>query len=300
LTRENQSSRRERILDAVFFFMILGPALERFRNGPPSGSFTTAIHWAFVAIGGLGLFRGVFFGKEETPAAPAAPEPVAAAAPAESPPAKTLDETPSDISRAARWDADLRARGRYTELAALLAFLVPGLGHIYLGRRAKGAIAFVVLTGLFGWGIGISRGECVSLAVDEESGHRYAFIAQVGAGLPVAFALLNTHAYEVKHALGIPAERPPEVSSRFSDETYIERLPKLDEGLLYTMIAGLLNLLLIYDAFLGAPGGALRPRDEAARGTTPPLPVVAAPATAAPPPEPPPPVSPAPPVEANP
>ncbi len=32
--------------------------------------------------------------------------------------------------------------------------------------------------------------------------------------------------------------------------------------LLSTMIAGLLNLLLIYDAFLGSPGTSLRPRPE--------------------------------------
>ena len=38
----------------------------------------------------------------------------------------------------------------------------------------------------------------------------------------------------------------------------IPKLPRLDEGLLYTMIAGLLNLLLIHDALLGAPGALLR------------------------------------------
>ena len=226
---------------------------------------------------------------EPSPPAPAAPEAPAPtpSAPAPASVASAPDPLAASTSRSAQWDADLRKRGRYTELAALLAFLVPGLGHVYLGRPGKGLVAFVVLVGLFGWGIGISRGECVSLAGDEESGHRYAFLAQVGAGLPTALALLSTHQYEVKHALGMEASPPP--SPSFEDPVYVARLPKLDEGLLYTMIAGLLNLLLIYDAFLGAPGAALRPKDDApsaAFAEPPPVTTAEPPptATAAPPP----------------
>ncbi len=246
--------------------------------------------------------------------APKAPE-LAATSPVESAPVAASiptaqgDDAAADDSddgrppsRAAQWDADLRKRGRYTEVAALLAFLVPGLGHVYLGRPFKGLLAFTVLVGLFGWGIGISRGECVSLATDEENGHRYAFLAQVGAGLPTGLALLHTHTYEVKHALGMEAVKPDDVSLHYTDDEYVDRLPRLDEGLLYTMIAGLLNLLLIYDAFLGSPGAALRPKDdsldespavdEAPTTSGQPPPAVPQPPSPSPPPEASPPASP--------
>lgn len=241
-------------------------------------------------------------GPSSSEPAPAAAPSALASAPAASPAPATIapttgtdpDEPRLPPSRAEKWAQELRARGRYPELAAFLAFLVPGLGHVYLGRHRKGLLAFVVLVGLFGWGVGISRGECVSLAADEDSGHRYAFVAQVGAGLPTALALLSTHSYQVKTALGMKAQEPDRVSNHFQDDDYVERLPKLDEGLLYTMIAGLLNLLLIYDAFLGSPGAALRPRPEdALLEEVAPEPEGAAGPPPGPPPEPPPGSSPA-------
>ena len=41
-------------------------------------------------------------------------------------------------------------------LAAFLAWLVPGLGHWYQGRRAKAALYFVCIIGLFAYGLYLS------------------------------------------------------------------------------------------------------------------------------------------------
>lgn len=179
---------------------------------------------------------------ERAPEAKSA-EPVAAPAPAR----RSID--PVD---------ELRAKGKHVELAAFLAFLVPGLGHLYLGRLAKGAIAFLLLNGLYAFGLVLAHGECVSL--DKQNGHYVAFFGQVGAGLPTGLALLNTHSYEVKKALGMEPELPPDGPSP-EDPAFVARLPRLDEGLLFTTIAGLLNILLVYDALIASPGAALR-RDE--------------------------------------
>jgi hypothetical protein len=195
---------------------------------------------------------------DEAPA-PMTPDPTPPPAPAPQP-----VEAPVALDgqgKVAKLVAECRARGRHPEIAAFLAFVLPGLGHVYLGKQFKGFVAFVFLVGLYAAGLFITRGECVSL--DKEWGHPYAFFAQVGCGLPTGLGLLRTHVEAVKKVVGgdDTVHQYPKPWDSHDDaevEAFTKRLPGLDEGLLYTMIAGLLNLLLIHDALLGAPGGLLR------------------------------------------
>jgi len=137
----------------------------------------------------------------------------------------------------------MKAKGakRSPELTIVLAWLVPGLGHVYLGQRAKGAIAGALIVGLFLFGYLATKGEVVSYAE-----HPYAFYAQLGAGLPTIVGLLRTKA-EV-----LPSLSPGIV-------------PWIDLGLLYTCVAGLLNVLLVLDGFDFATGGPARRAALAAR-----------------------------------
>lgn len=148
----------------------------------------------------------------------------------------------------------LREQGKSPELAAFLAWLVPGSGHLYVGQVVKGAVSLVLILGLFLAGLFISKGEVVSL--DGERGHPYAFLAQVGVGLPTGLAVLHS-----KGELPGVAFAPPE-GKALRDPDYVSRLPLVDLGLLFTMVAGLLNLLLIHDALRGAPGAVLRRAEE--------------------------------------
>ncbi len=187
----------------------------------------------------------------------ASPPPAPVAAPAK----KDDDHDGPPLGRVARAVAAARARGRHVELAALLAFLVPGLGHVYLGRYAKGIASFVLLVGLYVSGVVVSGGECVSL--DKQNGHYVAIFGQVGAGLPTGIALLRSHTYDVKKWLGMDAGEPPDDPTDYPDKPeFIAMLPRFDTGLLYTTIAGLLNLLLIYDALLVSPGAVLRKEER--------------------------------------
>jgi TM2 domain-containing membrane protein YozV len=147
----------------------------------------------------------------------------------------------------------MRAGGKSPEVAAVLAWLVPGAGHIYAGHVVKGAGALVFVLGLFVWGLFLSGGEAVSL--DNTAGHPYAFLAQVGVGLPTGAGL----AYSQK-----VLERPTTKAER-AGPVYSRGHPDRDLGLLFTMIAGLLNLLLIHDALSGIPGGVARRKDEERR-----------------------------------
>src|SRR5688572_14329257 len=70
-------------------------------------------------------------------------------------------------------------------LAALLAWLVPGLGHIYQGRTLKGVLFAITILGLFFFGSWLGSWRVVYLRWDNEE-WRFSYLAQVGAGL-VAF-----------------------------------------------------------------------------------------------------------------
>lgn len=146
----------------------------------------------------------------------------------------------------------MRARGKHPELAALLAWLIPGAGHIYAGHRKKGIASLVLVLGAYLAGLWVSRCEAVSL--ERDMGHQYAFIAQVGVGLPTGVALAYTH--------GKLPWKPERDDYYYAQASYVARLPDIDTGLLLTMVAGLLNLLLIHDALNGIPGALQRRLEE--------------------------------------
>ncbi len=82
-------------------------------------------------------------------------------------------------------------------IAAVLAYLIPGAGHWYQGRRFKAVIYFVCIVGLFSWGCSLGEAKAVHLRWDdeprrgrnEERQRTIGFIAQAGIGgaaLPAA------------------------------------------------------------------------------------------------------------------
>src|SRR5712691_8314819 len=118
-------------------------------------------------------------------------------------------------------------------LAATIAicsggWLVPGLAHILIGRWLRGLIFASCVLLMFALGLGM-HGKLYDLEFDEPL-HVFAFIANVGTGIPYWIA---------EHLdLGI------------GTMTW----PSYDYGTTYLWVCGLLNYLIVLDAFDIAQG----------------------------------------------
>jgi hypothetical protein len=155
-------------------------------------------------------------------------------------------------------EIDLRNRS----LAALWAWLWPGAGHMYQRRYAKGVLFMVCIlsTYFFGFGIGGWR---VVYASFRQPDLRLPYLCQVGMGLPALPALVEwRRAYSdpPKPPLFNGLYRPPgdtlhvirenEGTDRLA-EWHLQLKGRFELGTLFTMIAGLLNILAVFDAYAG-------------------------------------------------
>jgi TM2 domain-containing membrane protein YozV len=133
-------------------------------------------------------------------------------------------------------------------LAALLAWLIPGAGHLYQGRTAKGILFLVCILGTFLYGLYLGDGKVVYTSWQGDDFRLY-YLAQVGVGLPALPALFQSeHSGDEKSffAAWMARPAPGEVGAWHKN---LHRYFEL--GTVYTVIAGLLNLLVIYDAYAG-------------------------------------------------
>ncbi len=167
-------------------------------------------------------------------------------------------------------------------LAAFLAWLIPGLGHLYQGRTAKAILYFVCILGTFSYGVylggsselGWGRVVYVSFRPGDM---RLPYLCQVGVGLPALPALVQANRVRNnKEPLFGGFMAPPALAEghfdRFGDvdragQPTIHTLHKelnryFELGTVYTMIAGLLNILAFYDAW----GGPVFPDEEEEEG----------------------------------
>ena len=121
----------------------------------------------------------------------------------------------------ARTTNQQRAGGLSPAALVGLAWLVPGLGHFFQGRRLRALVIFVLLVGAFALGTYLAEGSNLS-----RERHFYYWSGQFFLGLP---ALLTE----------IVSGRPPVTGS----------LPFADVGLTFGCIAGLLNVLAMLDVY---------------------------------------------------
>lgn len=113
---------------------------------------------------------------------------------------------------------------RRTITAMILAYIVPGAGHFYLGKRARAAAFFAVVLLMFVIGLGID-GDLYTLGRSGGSLLRIlASLGSLGAGAM----------YFIAAAMGAHGD--------MTSITY-------EHGTAFTITAGLMNLLLVLDAF---------------------------------------------------
>jgi len=74
-------------------------------------------------------------------------------------------------------------------LAGILAFLVPGLGHYYQGRRFKAGLYFLCILGTFFTGLRIGHGQVVYFQWAPAENRTFAYLCQFWVGIPALPAL---------------------------------------------------------------------------------------------------------------
>ncbi|XZE34735.1 DUF6677 family protein [Pirellulaceae bacterium SH501] len=146
-------------------------------------------------------------------------------------------------------------------LAALLAFLIPGAGHFYQGRTNKAYLYAACILGLFFLGLFLGQGRVVYASWTPED-YRIQFPAQMCVGLPAFPAVVQAlvRSEEPSRSSNAPAEpsewkwsefmAPPKNLNTLS-RWHFEGSAGFELGTLFTAVAGLLNLLAIFDAFAG-------------------------------------------------
>ncbi len=172
-------------------------------------------------------------------------------------------------------------------LAAALSWLVPGLGQMYQGRRFKGTLFMASLLVTLVAGLWIGGGRVV-YAAWWPGEPRLAFIGQAGIGavaIPAVLESFRLHgAAKEPHAIGAmfaPPLKPgqlvtPAYAARLvrtdpgvQEEDFFDRPPfrqfkrdqlsiwqrrlgrRFEIGTFYTVFAGMLNVLVVLDAFSG-------------------------------------------------
>jgi len=196
-----------------------------------------------------------------------------------------MNET-STQEREARSTRNERIDLRTPWLAGALAWLIPGAGHLYQRRYFKGAIIgvsiwSVLLFGLFsgsyreelsdgGTRLHFARNVYCSW---RDGDKRLYFIPQACVGaIAVPAWLQSRRPVDATDSVLTTAFAPPRVSSESSTRpnqpTFDEIVGRLhswlDVSTIYTVVAGLLNVLAIFDAIGGA---APQPIDEENRKT---------------------------------
>jgi len=139
---------------------------------------------------------------------------------------------------------------RDPSFAALLAWLCPGAGHLYQRRYGKGLLFLICILGTYFFGLALGEGKVVYASWNQVD-RRWQYPLQLGVGLPAAPALVQsmvTRRGSEPMMGGVMA--PPRNSDELSSWHHGLNM-RFEVGTLYTMIAGLLNILAIWDAYGG-------------------------------------------------
>jgi TM2 domain-containing membrane protein YozV len=164
---------------------------------------------------------------------------------------------------------------RYSPVYGFLSYLVPGLGQICQGRTGKGVLFLVCLYGLFFFGMYLGSWSNVYLPDTADGNNpwrlpdlaanvfnRPQFAGQFWIGVAAWPALWQYHTFDRGKDSG-PLfgrfERAP-LDEREINDLQRKGDKNWDLAWVYTVIAGVLNILVIYDA---AAGPALAAAEEA-------------------------------------
>jgi hypothetical protein len=168
----------------------------------------------------------------------------------------------------------------YSIFAGILSYLVPGLGQISQGRTGKGVLFMVCLLSLFHVGEAMGNWQNVYIPTDDNPNgprnplrnifnQRWHFAGQLWIGVAAWPAIWQYYggpmpSRETSPFLHNYQKQPIEgrIEDRGTVNEFLVNSDKTpDLGWIYTVIAGMLNVLVIYDAYAGPAYGPKIPRE---------------------------------------
>ncbi len=134
-------------------------------------------------------------------------------------------------------------------VAGILAWVIPGAGHVFLGRTIRGVILFVCINGLFWTGVALGGVFTVNPRPVQQGGQPWWFTAQIMTGASgVASWYLQKNAYiELRHKAEKNRQSPAEA---LAESGLALTYPTDVVARAFSGIAGMLNTLCIFDAFM--------------------------------------------------
>lgn len=164
-------------------------------------------------------------------------------------------------------------------VAGVLAWAIPGAGHWYQGRRTKAVLFFVCIFSTFFYGLWLGDGRVVYASWGEtQEEKRLPYVCQLGTGVVALPALIQARNYgdatyraemqkkedADERTFGDWFMAPPvlimhlKTGRRMDEQDFLNYTlnRRFELGTIYTMIAGLLNVLIIFDALGGPAYGA--------------------------------------------
>ncbi|HUT37033.1 MAG TPA: DUF6677 family protein [Planctomycetota bacterium] len=135
--------------------------------------------------------------------------------------------------------------------ALLLAWLLPGAGHWFIGLRGRAVLYGASVLGIFLVGLGMG-----GLATVSVYGHKWAFLLQVFGG-PLAVATA------VGQHLAQQAVAAPTAAAWLRNLACPSPSPLADLGMTFTLVSAAFNILVMADAFYLADRPAEEPNTEA-------------------------------------
>jgi len=141
--------------------------------------------------------------------------------------------------------------GALPVLALLLAWLVPGAGHVCVGRIRRGIIIFVVIAATFWAGVAVG-----GVMTVDYYGERWWFMAEMltGAHGLVGWQQQKKVYQELARYPEIRDTSGPEQQSYIQEKLAQKKIalvaPADSIARVYAGVAGLLNLMCMFDAFM--------------------------------------------------
>jgi hypothetical protein len=157
-------------------------------------------------------------------------------------------------------ESELEIDLRDPSLAALLAWLWPGAGHLYQRRTGKGLLFMICILGTYFFGLALGEGKVVYASWNQVD-RRWQYPLQLGVGIPALPAVVQGMIVRRGNPPAFGGAMAPPISQEQLSDWHYKLNMRFELGTLYTMVAGLLNILAIFDAY-GGPVIAQPSRQE--------------------------------------